>query len=172
MLTRREFSRRLSASMLVAAGFPASAAWPAVRSAKFTEDDAGAAALSAQTLRLLLAATQGLLGRRQLQGHYEAYYRFSARHWAEYAVLYRDFAAGLEALAARSNAAGFVDCDLPLRLQVLETMRAMPGEAARYENGFFQETLWVYQKTDAWLDLGYKAWEGSPRGVDSYGAAP
>ncbi len=163
MVTRRNFNHLILAGV-VATHLPNVA--PAFAS---TESGAGETGpLDAHTLSVLMATAEAVTGIPSLQGYYESYYDHQAVHRAGYLLLYRQYADRVDRAAKRSGGANFLACDVPTRIAIIERVRSMLGGAPQFEIPIFQETLAVYQKTDAWLQLGYLSWPGSPRGQDFY----
>lgn len=125
-----------------------------------------AAPLEAATIRILLAAAEAVTGQCPLRGHYEPYYRSRAARFPFYSQAYTAFANTAQDTALRLTQQDFTSAAMPERRHLLHLIRASPF-GRRFEDVFFQETLAVFLKTDAWLQLGYRSWEGSARGLDS-----
>ncbi|MFI5783354.1 hypothetical protein [Nocardia sp. NPDC051570] len=123
--------------------------------------------LEAATTRILLAAAEGVTGLRPLRGHYERYYRHRAARSPHYAQAYTAFANTTQGAALRIARQDFTSLAIPGRRHLLQLIRMSPN-GQQFEDVFFQETLAIFLKTDAWLQLGYQSWEGSARGLDSY----
>jgi len=132
---------------------------------------ASAVRIDATTMRVLLAAAESVTGVRPLRGHYESYYDRRASQSPICAQVYREFAAVVEGAALRLTRQEFASIALASRRHVLDAVRTS-GPGRRFEDVFFQETLMIFLKTDAWLQVGYPSWEGSPRGLDSYRRQP
>ena len=115
-----------------------------------------------------MASAEAVTGIRPLQGHYEAYYRHQALYRAGYLFRYRQYAEMAERAAAQSGHAPFQALDIPARVAIIDEIRALPRVGPLFEIPIFQETLAVFERTDAWLQLGYVSWPGSPRGLDQY----
>jgi hypothetical protein len=118
-------------------------------------------------MRILLAAAEGVTGVSPLRGHYQSYYRHRAARSPFYSLAYAEFANAVQDTAARVAARDFAELAMPGRRHVLNLVRTGP-DGRRFEDVFFQETLALFLKTDAWLELGYPSWEGSARGLASY----
>ena len=95
-----------------------------------------------------------------------------ARHVPGYRARYVRFAEEVVAAAASAGLADFSGADVRARLGILEAIRSLPQNQPLYETPIFQELLSVFAHTDAWLALGYTAWEGTARGLDEYRRPP
>jgi hypothetical protein len=71
-------------------------------------------------------------------------------------------------MAARATGTSFAASPFATRVAIIGEIRASPHQARWFERRIFQETLAVFEKSDAWLQLGYASWPGSPRGHDVY----
>ena len=159
MVTRREFNHLIL-------GAAAATCLPDIASAEAVAGETGT--LDDRTLAVLKATAEVVTGVQPLQGYYEDYYSYSALQRAGYLSLYRDFAGRVDRTAKRLGRADFLACDASTRAGIVEKTRSILGGGSRFENPIFQETLAVFERTDAWLQLGYAAWPGSPRGQDFY----
>jgi hypothetical protein len=167
MTTRREFIELMIHAGTAAAVFRLSeSAVAAVSVANSPTEDSGM--LDQPTLRILMATAEAVAGMRPLRGHYEAYYRHQASQRAGYLALYGRFSDEVRRHTRSSGCEDFAACDLPERFRILESIRANSGVAPAFEVPVFQETLAVFEATDAWLAMGYVSWEGGPRGLDVY----
>lgn len=166
MPTRRDIVTHAAAMAAIASAM-ATGMPIAARLAAEPQPDASGAVDDA-TLQLLQAVAEALAGIHPLQGHYQAYYEYRARHDAHCRLLYDRFA---HAVSDRTGKAGYTDfasCDLAARFGILESIRSDPDIGRDFEIPVFQETLAVFENTDAWLLLGYDSWEGMARGLDAY----
>jgi hypothetical protein len=163
MPTRREFIKRTTEAGMVLAAL--SGGGPFCASA--TQPDRPRT-VDQSTLQLLLAAAEAVTGVRPLRGHYVDYYRYRAMHSPSHLETYNRFRDAVSRVVRKSGYNEFVACDLSVRFRILDALRSDADNAGEFEIPVFQETLAVFEKTDAWLVLGYESWEGSARGLDSY----
>jgi len=155
MVTRREFHQLILAASL-AAVMPARAA------------AAETGVLDERTRLVLVANAKAITGFSALRGYYEDYYRHQALNRAGHLFVYRLYARMTDRIASETGAATFLACTDAERLAAIAKIRALPRAAQLFEGPIFQETLAVFEKTDAWLQLGYESWPGTPRGHDIY----
>ncbi|MEJ6020815.1 hypothetical protein [Ramlibacter sp. PS4R-6] len=163
--TRRDFVRQ--------GGWAVAGAYvPAQAQQQRPAADPAASVLAPAVVRTLRASAEAITGVAPLRGHYEAYWRYHALHDAKRRELYGRFADTVTASAAAAGIADFAAASPQSRLAVLQGLRSLPEQARAFERPVFQEILAIFQRTDAWLQLGYEAWPGSARGLDEYRRAP
>jgi hypothetical protein len=131
-----------------------------------------ARALSPAIVRTLLASAEAVTGVQPLHGHYAAYWEHQALNRPGVREVYGRFVETVAANAASAGIADFAVADLRVRAAILDGLRSLPDVVREFELPVFQEILAVFQRTDAWLQLGYAAWPGSARGLDEYRRAP
>jgi hypothetical protein len=138
-----------------------------------------------------MAAAEALIDMPPLRGHYITYYQWHAENQPGYRLLYDRFTAEAGKRARAIAGADFASASLGTRQQIVNDLRPCagleglrwsqrlrlasaldPGWLVQLERYLFQETLWVFGKTDAWLRLGYESWPASARGFDDYLHAP
>lgn len=124
--------------------------------------------LDVSVLAVLMATAQTVTGVTDLQGYYEDYYDHQAKQHVGYNTLYGAYVKRVNNDAGRSGFKSFVTCDGAARAQIIGRVRGFIGGDRQFEKPIFQETLAIFGKTDAWLQLGYDAWPYSPRTVESY----
>jgi hypothetical protein len=77
----------------------------------------------------------------------------------------------VQGIALRVARQEFPAIEMSGRRNLLDLVRNS-RHGRRFEDVFFQETLAIFLRTDAWLQLGYSSWEGSARRLDSYRRQP
>ena len=164
MPTRRRFVQQGAGAAAAVAGTPA-AAQPVA-------NQGDEPVLQPSVLRVLKASAEAICGVQPLRGHYEAYWTYRSRHAPGYRARYLRFAEEVVSAAASAGLADFPNADARARLGILEAIRSLPQNQRLYEGPIFQELLSVFAHTDAWLTLGYTAWEGTARGLDEYRRPP
>lgn len=146
-----------------------------VRLAALTDDPPGV--LDPDVARVLSAAAEGLVGLSLERTHYEGFYTWRAEHLPGYRALYVALASAI--LAGDDDGPAFVELDPAARQARL---RDVPGAfdpprwsdvllhplAPRIGRHFVDETIRLFDATDAWIILGYDGWPGMARGLDAY----
>lgn len=126
---------------------------------------------------LLSAAAEGLVGLSLERSHYEGFYAWRAENLPGYRVLYGDLA---RAIRDGDGAGPSFETLAPEARQA--RLRAIPGafdqprwfevllhpRAPRIRRHFVDETIRLFDATDAWVVLGYDGWPGMARGLDAY----
>lgn len=128
--------------------------------------------LPPSALRTLMACAEAVTGVKPLRGHYVAYWEHQASNRPGHLALYARFVETVTASAASAGITDFAAADLRARTAILDGLRSLPDVSREFEVPVFQEILAVFQRTDAWLQLGYAGWPGSARGLDEYRRAP
>ena len=158
MITRRDVHHLILAAGAAACVPNAAAAAPA-----YDKEP-----LDAYTRSVLMASAEAVTGIRPLRGYYDAYYQHQSLHRSGYCFLYREYARVADRIASRAGRQNFLACDSRERSAIIAEIRALPRVWQLFEIPIFQETLAVFERTDAWLQLGYVSWPGSPRSLDDY----
>jgi hypothetical protein len=148
-----------------------------------TLEDTPTGSLEDRVLQTLMSTTKALAGLPVELAHYEDYFRWHAETVPGYKTLYERFAATVE----RSAGCNFSDCDIETQRKILASAfetRTSPGRLDRLRRGVLdrdwllydeyvvREILALFARTDAWILLGYDAWPGMPRGLESYRQLP
>ena len=120
--------------------------------------------LDDEIVAMLLATAECITGVRPLRGNYEHYFRHHAASKPGYRALYLRFCELL-------HDHGFAHAEPHAQARIIEAVRATQLDATMAQ-AIVRETLAVFERTDAWLQLGYKSWPGSARGLDLYREAP
>jgi hypothetical protein len=133
--------------------------------------------LSLAALEAILAVPEALVDRAVERGHYERFYRFRAESLRGYRTLYERFAADTDEAAQRLFPnQRFHELSFAQRRAVLDELR-IPHDRRedprsflhpwppRYHRFIVGETLRLYDRTDAWIALGYGVWPGMPRTI-------
>lgn len=135
--------------------------------------------LSPDSAALLSAAAAAMVGVRVDRVHYEEFYSWRSEHLPGYHALYEDIAETLRRPGQSPQA--FIDLAPDAGMRVLEaafsprafdrftwTTAWLDQRAARIRMYFVDETLELFNATDAWVALGYAGWPGMPRGLEAY----
>ncbi|MCL2898433.1 hypothetical protein [Brenneria tiliae] len=160
-LPRRQFILRVLPALLITAAAP-----PRIRAQTITPEKPRA--LDSATMQILLALAETINGVQPLRGHYARYYRHQVRHQPGYSAACRLLAGAVENAARRITGNGFVACDALARTDILSRLAPTSADEREFMERFCQETLAIFQKTDMWIQLGYRSWPGSARGLDEY----
>jgi hypothetical protein len=147
--------------------------------------DAPPGRLDIPVLQALVATTEALVGTPVETSHYEDFFRWHSEHLRGYKSLYEQFTAVLNHGAEQAGRPDFARCDMATRRQILDKFPlARQGEFGKLLRGVFQkdgrrfeyyivrEILELFNRTDAWIVLGYESWPGTPRGLDKYTQPP
>jgi hypothetical protein len=159
MRTRRNVNQLILATGL--------AAWTRPPSA-LASQPADTGPLDAPTLAVLMASAEAVTQIQPLKGYYAEYYRYQALNRDGSLARYRFYARAVNGMAARATGTDFAASPFATRVAIIGEIRASPRLTQWFERPIFQETLAVFEKSDAWLQLGYASWPGSPRGHDVY----
>jgi hypothetical protein len=148
--------------------------------------DAPTGSLSDQAVRILLAATETLVGYPVEKDHYADFFRWHSENLNGYRALYERFAAMVSRTARQSSGCDFAECEDAVRKRILDAayrVRAR-GMLAKLRARVFEHNVdrdWelfdsyiarpvvgLFANTDAWRLSGYDAWPGTPRGLEKY----
>jgi hypothetical protein len=150
-------------------------------------EDTPTGPLDVRAGKVLLAATEALVGTPIELSHYEDFFRWRAENRRGYKALYEHFATILNQSARRSAGCDFTDCHQDAQHQVLDKafqvrgatgtwdkiqIRVLDGDWLLFDTYIVREIFSLFAKTDAWVLLGYESWPGTPRGLERYTQAP
>lgn len=141
--------------------------------------------VGAGVLRTLMAATVALIGAPFERSHYEDLLSWRAANISGHRGLYERLAAMLDRLAMAAGRKPFADLDIEARRRIVDPLSRLQEHRLRelwaavfsrdrllFGRHITQPVLALYARTDAWIQLGYDAWPGRPRGVERYLRAP
>lgn len=139
--------------------------------------------LKPETLLTLESAVTTLLQLDIELVYYQNYFKWRAENLEGYKVIYQEFENFLNQAAKKFSKPSFVKCDSDLQRSIIDLI--LPKNSLeRIRNFFLHDERIIYEKfvlreifrlftcTDAWIFLGYEAWPGIARGLDSYSSAP
>jgi hypothetical protein len=139
--------------------------------------------LSEQALKALLAVTQTLVDSPVETSHYVEFFQWRSQNLQGYKDVYEQFAFTVNHAAKQSVNQEFSDSETGVRLRILQKTR-LAGRINRIQMGLFErdwlrfekyivrEILEVFNRTDAWILLGYESWPGTARGLVEYREVP
>lgn len=148
--------------------------------------DAPLGPLAEGVVRALVAATRALVDTEVEATHYATFFRWRAETLRGYRALYERFVAVVDRAAREGGDPDFASCGTARRQAILRQIdvtgtadRAFRIYATmarrdllRFERYIFAQILALFSQTDGWVLLGYDAWPGTPRGLESYTRAP
>ena len=149
--------------------------------------------LDSDTLATLMALVAAYVGGNGAVGHYQAYFTWRAANLPEYLSTYQAFAVALDEAAQEMSGQSFTLTDDATRQQILRYGLELPDPASglfnpqllagtspdnlaggslelwlRFDRLVIGEIVNVFLNTNAWILLGYPAYPGQPRGLESY----
>lgn len=122
--------------------------------------------LDENTLSVLLVTARTITALPVLYGPYADYYAYQAEKRPGRMDIYKAFATAVRRDMGRT-ASDFAALAESERSALIRRIRQSAAGWA-FETAIFRETLALFAKTDAWLLLGYDAWPGQARGLESY----
>lgn len=146
--------------------------------------------LDADTLATLMALVRAYVGDNGAVAHYQAYFTWRAANLPEYLSTYQAFAVALDEAAHEFSGQSFTLTDDATRQQILRYGLTLPDPASalndpqilptddlneseralwvRFDRMVIGEMVNVFLNTNAWIMLGYPAYPGQARGLESY----
>jgi len=187
-LSRREFLVALAGATAAAAGLGLPVVYQYVNQTRqLSLPDVPPGRLDTASLRTLRAATEAIFIAYPVDlDRYTAFFTFHAENIAGYAAIYTGFTQELDRSARWSYRRSFANCSIADRRGVLAAWFDIPETREerllasatrgitwmRFSQYVVTEILTLFMNTDAWIMVGYEAWPGMPRGLDTYRQPP
>ncbi len=187
-LSRRQFLSALVGVTAAAVSLGAPVVYQTLqRARRIPLPEAPPGPLPADTATVLRALVEALFIAHPVDTErYLRYYGFHAEKIPGYRQVYIQFAQELEWAARWLYRRPFVECSKLERRQVLRPWWSLPqsrqdeiitaifqGTAwMQHAQYVLRETLQLFMNTDAWIMVGYEAWPGMPRGLETYRQPP
>jgi len=141
--------------------------------------------LDEETRATLLAVVTAFLGEPLVLAHYEQFLSWRAANLPGQRGLYQRVAGLLDGASQRANGCALRVCDPEARERLLGDLlrfrRSRPRRLAAVltrrdllllDVHVLRPVLRLFARTDAWVRLGYRAWRGTPRGLEAYRRVP
>lgn len=149
--------------------------------------------LDSETIETLMALVAAYVGDNGTIAHYQAYFTWRAANLPEYLSTYQAFAVALDEAARELSGQSFTLTDDATREQILRYGLELPDPASgltdpqifaetapddlagqllelwlRFDRMVIGEMVNVFLNTNGWIMLGYPAYPGQPRGLETY----